>query len=199
MKRSTMGFILASSLLLAGCGRAGGGGTLDITENGTYDVSGYDQVVVHVGEGEGAAAEQEPQQEAGAQDLGLVRVQFKRLSMEVPGAMVEGYTEAELTENESIYLSAPGAEAGNGSRLTISPIDLLGSERELSDYTDAPQEDVNGITMGVKHEHFGDQRNVQVVFIHGGLLYQIDLFYPVAQDELYAEYADQFYRTIQMG
>ena len=65
MRRSTMGFILASSLLLAGCGGASGGGTLDITENGTYDVSGYDQVVVHVGEG--VAAEQKSQQEADAQ------------------------------------------------------------------------------------------------------------------------------------
>jgi len=199
MKRSTMGFILASSLLLAGCGGASGGGTLDITENGAYDVSGYDQVVVHVGEGEGVAAEQEPQQEAVVQDLGLVRVQFKHFSMDVPGAMVEGYTEAELTENESIYLSAPGVEAGNDSKLTIHSMDLLGSERGLGDFTDAPQEDVNGITMGVKHEHLADQRNVQVTFIHGGFLYQMDLFYPVAQDELYAEYADQFYRTIQMN
>lgn len=194
-----MSFLLASSLLLAGCGGASGGGTLDITENGTYDVSGYDQVVVHVGEGEGAAAEQEPQQEAGAQDLGLVRVQFKRFSMEVPGAMVEGYTEAELTENEGVNLSMKDEKDENVSTLYISGMDLLGLEVELGDYTDAPQEDVNGILMGIKHEHVGDQRSVEATFIHEGVLYRIDLYYPVAQDELYAEYADQFYRTIQMG
>lgn len=192
-----LGSVLAISLLLSGCGSRTSGGTLDITENGTYDVSGYDQVVVHVGEG-GQSPEvvvEDPAPEV--QDLGLTRVQFSDFSMEIPAAMVEGYTEEELTENTYFTLNMTHG-SNQISGLIIGQSQVFGSYTDISERSDAPIEDVNGINMAVKHEHAGDRREVKVEFVYNDNRYSITLHYPVEQDALFADYADGFYRSIEM-
>lgn len=193
-----MGSMLAISLLLAGCGSRTSGGVLDITENGTYDVSGYDQVVVHVGEGDRSqeVIVEDPVPEV--QDLGLTRVQFSGFSMEIPAVMVEGYTEAELTENDSFSFTMNEGTA-DISTLSILFYDTQGFFSDLSIYNDAPIEDVNGINMAIRHSHFGDGRSIDVDFLYNDRLYSLDLSYPVSQDALFADYADGFYRSIEMN
>lgn len=194
----TMGSVLAISLALVGCGGRSSGGVLDITENGTYDVSGYDQVVVHVGEG-GQNPEvvvEDPAPEV--QDLGLTRVQFKSFSMEVPAAMVEGYTEEELTENDSFTFNLNQGTALQ-STLSIYWTPVFGFYSDISEINDAPIEDVNGINMAVNHKHMGENREVAVEFLYNDNLYRISLFYPVEKDALFADYADGFYWTIEMN
>lgn len=193
-----LGVVLAASLSLVGCGSRGSGGSLDITENGTYDVSGYDQVVVHVGEG-GQSPEvvvEDPVPEV--QDLGLTRVQFSDLSMEIPAVMVEGYTEEELTEN-NIYILRMDTGGDRSSGLTVEWSPVFGLYTDISECSDNPIEDVNGINMAVKHEHSGDSREVKVQFIYNDNRYSIYLDYPVEQDALFADYADGFYRSIEMN
>lgn len=190
MKRELTGLALATALLMTGCAGQGGE-TLEITENGTYDVSNYSQVVVSVGESTDEAA-------AAVQDLDLVRVQFKGFSMEVPSAMVEGYTEAELTENDSVHLSRQGLIEGSTETISIYEMDTYGSGG-LESFSDAPQEDINGIVMSIKHEHIGDSRRIQVMFMNGDILNTVNLHYPTVLDELYADYSESFYRTIQLA
>ena len=194
MKRELIGLIVASAIALAGCGGSNSGGTLDITENGTYDVGGYDQVVVHIGdEGQGGGGEEATAKSD--QALVLDRVQFKGFSMDAPTEMVEGYTEQELTENDHVLLHM----SDEVTSLSCSCMDLHGLDQEVSDYNDGPQEDVNGITMAVKHEHVGNSRSIQVDFIYDGSLYSISFYYPVERDDYYSDYAEEFYRTIQMN
>lgn len=199
MRRSTMGFILASSLLLAGCGGASGGGTLDITENGTYDVSGYDKVVVNVGGEAQEDAGIAPTESGQGQSLNLTRVQLRGFSMEVPANMVEGYTDAELTENDSVHFRVQNDDGSSFADLSTVGTSAAGARYDIGLYNDGPQEEVNGINMAVKHSHSGNLRIVQVDFINAESLYTVQLMYSVDADDLYAEYADQFYRTIQVN
>lgn len=192
MERKLIRLIVASVLMLVGCGGKGGDGTLEVTENGTYDVSGYSQVVVHVGD-EGQDGEEAPV--ISDQALVLDRVQFKGLSMDVPTEMVEGYTAQELTENDNVLLHMPDEVTSLG----CSCMDLQGLQQDVADYNDGPQEDVNGITMAVKHEHVGSSRSIRVDFIYNDSLYSISFYYPVERDDYYSDYAEEFYRTIQMN
>ena len=175
---------------MTGCGGQGGE-TLEITENGTYDVSNYSQVVVSVGESTNETA-------AAVQDLDLVRVQFKGFSMEVPSAMVEGYTEAELTENDVITLSRQGLVDSGYESILIQMSDAWGIN-DIGSYSDAPQEDVNGTVMSIRHQHPGDSRRIDVAFINNDRIYSINLSYPTALDDLYADYSENFYRTIELS
>ena len=193
-----MGSVLAISLLLSGCGSRTSGGTLDITENGTYDVSGYDQAVVHVGEGDQSqeVIVEDPVPEV--QDLGLTRVQFSNFSMEIPAAMVEGYTEQELTENDSFSFTMDGGDTYRSS-LTIYWMPIDGLYSDISEFTDDPVEDVNGINMAIGHDHVGDSRNIDVHYLYNDTMYVLSLYYPISNDALFADYAEGFYRSIEMN
>ena len=184
-----LGASAAALLFLAGCGNQSGD-SLEITENGTYDVSGYSEVVVNVGD------EQEPAS-IDSDAVEFVRVQFKGFSMEVPAPMVESYTEAELTENDVITLGYLSPVSGQYVSLNVTRYDYMGSSA-LENISDAPQQDVNGITMAIGHKHYGDLRSIDVNFFYEGILYSIDFGYPVSEDELFAEYAESFYCTIEM-
>lgn len=204
MKRAVSGALIAIALMLAGCGGNGGGGTLDITENGTYDVSGYDQVTVHVGDDEQANDAGDSANEATAeldQTLVLTRVQFRDFSMEVPAEMVEGYTEQELSESSVMTLT--GKDVPNATTYRPTSLDFTTMESSgaitLEQVSDAPQEDVNGITMAIRHQHVADSRYVEAAFIYNNTVYTLHFSYPTDFDEKYNEYADQFYRTIQMN
>ncbi len=195
MRRTVAGALLASALLLGGCGSQGGG-SLEITENGTYDVSGYSQVVVSVSEGEAETATDEGK---APESLNLVRAQFRGFSMEVPDTMVEGYTEAELTENSTLSLSTRSEDGSGLAMLSINEMDASGGTLTLEDFSDAPQEDVNGIPMAVRHRHGGSSRDIEVKFMYEGALYTVILNHSTSWDDLYGDYSEQFYRTIQMN
>lgn len=195
MKQGLLGVALSLSFVIAGCGSQPSG-TLEVIENGTYDVSGYSQVVVNVGGddlGKVAAEEGVPE------SLNLVRTQFKGLSMEVPAELVEGYTEAELTENNMIILSDPEAFSGNYANVSISRSEMSGLDISLDQFTDAPQEDINGTVMAIRHIHGGDMRRVEVQFIANDSLYNVTVSYSMALDSLFSDYSEQFYRSIQIG
>ena len=194
MKRALMGTALAVVIAIAGCGGQPSG-SLEITENGTYDVSQYSQVVVNVGGEEVEEVAAEPEIPT---SLDLVRVQFKGFSMEVPADMVEGYTEAELTENSTLSFNSRDAENTGYAMLYINMLDLGGGST-LESFSDAPQEDVNGIAMAVRHSHGGDSREIKVNYVYENTLYSVYLNHSISWDELYADYSEQFYRTIQMG
>lgn len=200
MERKLIGLIVASALMLVGCGGKGGDGTLEVTENGTYDVSGYSQVVVHVGDDGQADGSGETSADLD-QTLVLTRVQFRDFSMEVPAEMVEGYTEQELSESSVMTLvgkDEPNATTYSPTNLDFTTMETSGSIT-LDQVSDAPQEDVNGITMAIRHQHLADNRFVEAAFIYNDMVYTLHFSYPTDFDEKYNEYADQFYRSIQMN
>lgn len=198
MRRAVIGALLASAMLLPGCASQGNG-SLEITENGTYDVSGYSQVVVNVGGGE--AEESTAEESVSSEDLNLVRVQFRDFSMEVPAEMVEGFTDQELSENSHMTLfgkDVPNKTTYRQTTLDFTTMETLGA-LTLDQASDAPQEEINGITMAIRHQHVADSRDVEASFIYNDILYTVHLAYMTDFDEKYGEYADQFYRTIQMN
>ena len=198
MRRSLAGILLVSTLLLAGCGGGNGvGKVMEITENGTYDVSGYDQVVVAVGDEVQDAVEGHAESAANDAGLNLVRAKLKYFSMEVPELMVKDYTEQELTEDD-MHTFMFEIDNNVDCMLSITAM-KTGGTSPLETFSDGPQEEVNGIVMAIKHEHAGDQRKVRVDFIEDGVLHTITLYYPVARYDVYGDYAEQFYRTIQMN
>ena len=69
---------------------------------------------------------------------------------------------------------------------------------DLSIFSDAPIENVNGISMAIRHSHFGESRVIDVDFLYNDRLYSLSLHYPISQDALFADYADKFYRSIEM-
>lgn len=167
-------------------------GTLEITENGTYDVSGYSEVVVDV---DIDTSDEVPLGEEQV-EFELQRVRFKGFSMEVPSSFVEDYTETELSDGSAVTLHAPNPDGTTRGSLYISSYDSYGLIT-LEDWSDAPREDVNGITMAIGHSHPGDMREVTVEFIESDRFYSLQFTYPVSQEELYADYSDQFYHTIE--
>lgn len=194
MKCGLMGAAMALALVLAGCGNQPSG-TLEITENGTHDVSNYAQVVVSIAEEERGEALPESVIPG---SLNLARVQFRGFSMEVPAELVEGYTEAELTENDTLTFTNPDLYSGEYVSVGFSRMELHGLEASVDQYSDAPQEEVSGVMMAVKHGHSGDLRDVEVQFIAHDALYRVTLYYSVALDSLFADYSEQFYRSIQI-
>lgn len=194
--------LLGAALLATGCGKSGG--SLEITENGTYDVSGYSEVRVTVGEGEQTADPDGAPVDAESDDgLKLVRVQLKDFSMEVPAEFVENYTEQELVENDlHTFYGHDELEGSDATaQLSISAMAAYGDPSEtLSLLFDAPQEDVNGITMAIKHTNLGgNTRCIEIGFVYGEKLYSLSLLHDVGLDGKYESYDDNFFRTIQMN
>lgn len=205
MRRWHLGAIIAIALFAMGCASQPSG-SLEITENGTYDVTGYAEVVVNVETGEQDqtepqdASEPEPEPQAPV-DLNLVRVQFDGFSMELPAVMVEGYTEAELMENTCFTFFGESSPTGFSNRLYISftldaPANTVYGSYEL--LGGAPTEDVNGITMAIQHERLVDGHSVKVEYCYAGKLYRLELSYDDYYADLYGDYSEQFYRTIRM-
>lgn len=191
--------LLASALLLMGCsGDSGSGEILEITENGIFDVSGYSQVVVSVESEDQTAGEGNAEPAVSDIEFDLVRAHFKYFSMEVPDLMVKDYTEQELTEDSMQTLMIKGADDNDVCMLSIHSMEMHGTI-SLEDFSDGPQSDIDGIVMAIKHEHVNEQRNVKVNFVGDNVLHTVTLTYPVARDDVYGDYAEQFYRTIQMN
>lgn len=201
MRIKTIGLLLATTLLITGCSNQASG-TLEITENGTYDVANYSQVVVNVenDEADEAILDETERNTNEQRSLDLVRAQFKGFSMDVPTVLAEDYTEAELTENDNVTLQHT-QESGYGTEYLFVDqytYEWRTSGPEIESFNDGPQEDVGGITMAIKHGHNGDTRSIDVAFVNGNTIYTVALSYPVALDDLYSDYAEEFYRTIQL-
>ena len=212
MCRRSLLAVIVSAVLLAGCGGASEpqvSGQIEITENGVYDVSGYAEAVVNVVPEE-PIPEPEPEPEPEevppeTEGLELTRVQFDGFSMLVPVTMAPYYTEEAYRSYTSIHFFGPRIDGAESPTLDVSG-DSFDYDVTVSEFSEdwMARIEVNGIEMSMFDNSFPEAGRedgpnvVEIIFVEINDLHIVTFMYPLGQEDVYQEYAEQFYYSIEL-
>lgn len=209
MRSRFLGVVALVTLLLVGCGLSDGshqGGRGEITENGVYDVSDYSEIVVNVVPDEPIPEPEPEETPAEPEGLELTRVQFEGFSMLVPVTMAPYYTEEVDRTTSIIQFYGPRIDGAESPTLGVgrTPFDMDVTVNEFSEDWMKRVEN-NGITFSVIDDsteeagHREGRHFIEAIFVEDNTLHVVSFTYPVGQEDIYQEYSEQFYYSIELN